>query len=97
MLDLTRMQWTDLSSSVTGTPPSAGWGNGFTSIAGWLYLIDRWCDSVHVFDTVTGIWTIQGGGFCPSSGTTLYPGLTSLNNELYIYWGAETSGKLLIH
>jgi hypothetical protein len=37
-LDLTSMAWKNLSSAVSGTPPSPRSGHGFTSINGKLYV-----------------------------------------------------------
>jgi hypothetical protein len=101
VLDLSSMQWTDLSSSAQGTVPS-GWGLGFTSMAGWLYLIQ--CHVVYVFDTVAGVWTTKetnregGVGVFPSSGNCMSPGFAAgINEELYVYWGAGYSGKSHFH
>ncbi len=106
MLDLSIMQWTNLSSSAQGTVPS-GWGLGFTSMAGWLYLIHGvgsnvgLCNIVYAFDTVAGVWTTKREGGVevhPSSGNCISPGFAAgTNEELYVYWGAGYSGKLHFH
>ena len=40
VFDPVEMAWTDLSSSVAGTPPSARAFHGFASVAGMLYVHD---------------------------------------------------------